>query len=520
MLYGAPYTTHYGELAEGLLEFNVERDGNVGAICSLLLLPGVCPYWAIVVDGVPQVIVYLQEGILSKNHRVVFDSSRGEPTVSPFPLGDWDTYDDIDVTFEQTEFQSDKGKSVRVTFPTVMQVESDTWNDAGQLTGWALNGLQRFANCLPISYRASEVKVLVELLNVGSVRTVNLYVGAILVATGSRTGNGSIDISEQNESGISGTVNVAYSADIALGDGAYVLGRWAEKYVVACGSVSKTVFDTGSGNTISVVLEDLPAGVRTVSVTAYSDTKIVGAPKTDTINVPGRPEAPGELSYVDGDWTDTKIEFQASATPGAIYALYDVQELDGPIAVCQPAALAPAGTGTIQWILPSLPSAGTGTRRLYVVAINNDIEDGVKGSLKLDYVAGVVTFPRPNIPDFVYAVPDPVTAGRTIHVQYTYNAANQTGIATKVLIWLLAEGDAVPADGETPDAQLSIAAAVNGISRGNISATAPADGYYRVLVRTAAADGTQSNNSNPTSEIYASNAVPAAAASLTLEVIS
>ena len=56
------------------------------------------------------------------------------------------------------------------------------------------------------------------LTNSGTTRTVELYkdsgaAAADLVASGSRTGDGSITLAEQNSSGISGSVTVAYTGD-------------------------------------------------------------------------------------------------------------------------------------------------------------------------------------------------------------------------------------------------------------------------------------------------------------------
>jgi hypothetical protein len=521
MLYGGPYTAHYGENREGLLDFVVEDDGTgLGAIVSLLINPGILPWWVLVADGIPQLVLYLSEGVRSEGNRVSYDATRGSHSVTAYPLGDWDNYDGLDVTFEQTDFEADKGKSVRVRAPAVMELIQDAWQDGAQLSNWVLSGLQRFVTCQPVPGRPAQAKLAVELLDVTGTRTVNLYVGNTLVATGSLVGDGSITLEEANDSGVTGSVDVAYTADIPFTDEAYVLGRWAEKYVLSTGALSKTIFDAGVGDTIQDTIGPLSAGVHTISLTAYSDSKVVGTPKTEDINVPGRPEPPGELSYVSGDWTDTTVEFEASDTPGAIYALYDVQEFDGPIHVAAPAALHIAGTGTISWTLPSLASAGTGKRRIIISAFNGDIEDGIRRTLTIEYAAGVVVDPRPNVPAFEYRSTDPVTAGRTLNVQYVYNASAEVGVATKIQVWLLAEGDAIPPDGDTPDSEATLASPVGGISRGTVSATAPANGHFRVLLRAATALGTQSENSTPLEQKYVSNVAPAAAASLELEVVS
>lgn len=84
---------------------------------------------------------------------------------------------------------------------------------ASQLSAWYLTGITD-------SFIATGNILYWSLTNVDTTRTVKLYsnsamTAGYLVAQGSRTGDGSITLAEQNDSGISGTVTVAFTIDDA-----------------------------------------------------------------------------------------------------------------------------------------------------------------------------------------------------------------------------------------------------------------------------------------------------------------
>lgn len=90
---------------------------------------------------------------------------------------------------------------------------------SGQTTtvaGDTASSLTLFTITGATSSNTNGYKLYWKLTNSGSTRTINVYkdaAGSNLVASGSRTGDGSITLTQQNTSGISGSVTVAYTTD-------------------------------------------------------------------------------------------------------------------------------------------------------------------------------------------------------------------------------------------------------------------------------------------------------------------
>jgi hypothetical protein len=81
-------------------------------------------------------------------------------------------------------------------------------DDSNQLSSWSLSGVE-LSN-------TDDFKLYWELTDSGGTRTVTLYKDSAkssAVASGSKSGDGSITLSEQNSSGLSGSVTVTYTVD-------------------------------------------------------------------------------------------------------------------------------------------------------------------------------------------------------------------------------------------------------------------------------------------------------------------
>jgi len=91
----------------------------------------------------------------------------------------------------------------------VVDVEVTEAGDASsQLSAWIINGVT--------SSNSNSFVLYYKLTNAGSVRTVNVYkdsAGSNKVATGTVTNDGSITLAASNDSGITGSVTVAYTGD-------------------------------------------------------------------------------------------------------------------------------------------------------------------------------------------------------------------------------------------------------------------------------------------------------------------
>src|SRR5207249_1722372 len=119
--------------------------------------------------------------------------------------------------------------------------------------------------------------------------------------------------------------------------------------------------------------------------------------------------------------------------------LYDVEALNGPCKTSEPNQIKAAQVGTFNWALNSLPGAAAGKRRILVKAVNGTVEDGTHDTITIEYdAAGNVVLPRPNAPGFRFAA-IPVTAGKTIKVAFTYDAAGQAIAPTSIVLYVIAE---------------------------------------------------------------------------------
>lgn len=537
MIPGYPTTVAPGEHDEFLLGFDVKDDGTgLGAIvtCEQCATGYGDTWWKLVCDERPCVIVYMKEGAALPPTSVPYDRRKSSHTVSMVPLGDWNNDLDIDCTIQQQYFESDKGQSLMVDFPTVVveQISYEKVPDGSrQLTSWNLSGMNRWATIAPVNRQLTAGRFDISLVTSGAVRTLTLSFNGYVVAQGTRTvaaGNGSITLSAVNNSGISGTVTLTYTGDIASTLGAFLLLTWAHHYTVTNGTVSTTVYDNGRGNTLSAMLSGLAAGNSTITITPYSDTGQAGSPWTaGTANIPGPPGSPGVLSVVAGGaWNNTQIQFSASSTGSATYNLYD-SALDQPTAISQVAATHVAGGGTITWTLPNLAGAAAGKRRIIVTAMNGGIEDGKRQHLTIEYDAsGNVVLPRPNVPDFRYKQPTPVTGGRTLNIQFTYNTAGDKGPATKVQAFIIREDGKTQAgttqDYSSPDATVLFSSLKlrRGLYRGSLTVTPASNGFFAVVLKAVTAGSVQSSNTTPTDFKRVSNVAPGNPASATLTVVS
>lgn len=87
---------------------------------------------------------------------------------------------------------------------------TEVGDDQNQLANWDFDGASKGSNT------DSAGKVYVSLTNSGTTRTVSVYKDSArtqLVAQGQRDGDGSVTLAEQDSSGLSGSVDVAYTQD-------------------------------------------------------------------------------------------------------------------------------------------------------------------------------------------------------------------------------------------------------------------------------------------------------------------
>ena len=337
--------------------------------------------------------------------------------------------------------------------------------------------------------------------------------GGHKIAEGSRSGDGSITLAAQNSSGVTGTVNVTYTADIAAGV-AFLDIRWAKKYEIHVDTVlTKTLKDQGLANHQAAVVGPLATGNRDIQVRAISDTGVSGTLSgAITKSIPGRPNPPGAISYTSGTRANTVVSFEASTTSGATYRLYD-SAYDEPIDFTTVAATRAAGSGTLTLTLPDMGSNSAAKRRICIVALDGGIEDGLRRRLVLEYDStGAFVPQRPNIPGFSFKS---VTSGRKLTVDYSYNKREQKGTAQDINLYVFKEGDAI----SYASADATAVLGTDPIEVGTLNFTPASDGWYFYIVRTATSGGDLSENTQLMGPVYLSNTTLAAPANVAVEVL-
>jgi hypothetical protein len=514
---GGPTSSPPGD-PNDVLFLAVEDDGDgLGCQAAVKYAPGYGDKnISIGTDGRALQTLFLPEG---KERQIGLPYSAGQSDhgVGVMLLGDWQTDLDIDCTFPWRYFIEDKAKIGQIDFPCVIE-SLEVFGDSGQITNLVLSGMQRFKNGRPVQDAPTQMELDLVLTNNAGTYTLSLQLGSYVLASGSRVGNGAVNVADQDGSGLSATATIGYTADIALG-AARVVARWCKKYYVHVGvsplvfprTPEATVIDPGLSNMLSARVA-LAAGTYDYLVRAETDTQQEG---TNTIaagskTIPGRPLPPGvpTLQTPPGNAAGTKIQFTASATPGATYRFYDGLGADLPVNLLVIAATAGAGAGTILVTLPAW-GGGDGKRTVAIAAVNGGIEDGFYRQITVDYLAGAVVLPRPNIPGFRFKS----AVGRTLTVDVDYSSAGEAEPAATFELLIYNEAGAQVASSSASFT------GTDGVKTGTLSATALADGWYTFLVRAISAAGTRSSNADQQGPRWLSTAAPSAPSSVTFTLI-
>ncbi len=519
MIPGCATSCPPGDINDMVRDIDVVNDVNhLGGVAYITLVDGYGGfYYATIVDGIVQDISIVGEG---QTYAAPFtvDANRNSHIVTVAPNGDWPDGADVELTAQQTYDEAANGDSIELSWSAISEV-LQAWNDDDQFSGWTLSGVQRYTNC-QISDLPTRARINLRLTTTAGVHMLQLYSGATLVASGSRTGDGSITLAEQNDSGLSGSVTLAYTNDLAAADDAWVEVRWAASYEVHCAtslSFPRTpeavVYENGLDN-FTAIIGPLYTGTYSYLIRPITDTGITSTTTTaGTISVPAKPLPPG-FPYLDdppGDWTATNIAFRCSLDPSATYRVYD-SALNQPTDFTTPVATVAAGVGPFAVTLPSLAAAAAGVRRVVVVAVVGGVEDTTRRSLRIEYdSSGDIVLPRPNAPEYSLNA----ISGLSITTKYTYSNANAAAVATEVQLFVLPEADWPAPDWSTPTSETSIAS-----GGGTLSYTASTAGWYKVSVRTKAANGSVSSNTTLIGPFYLSAEVPGAPGDLAARLIA
>lgn len=453
-------------------------------------------YFGIYTNGLKNAHIFVEEGTEAQS-QFALSQSQEDMGIHIEDLGDWAT-EDYDPDYNAVDFELESAKSIRMDWRGDLTFSTKGDHPTSpQLTNIELTGLKRFTNCSPINNRPQIGELNVTISNSGSVRTVNVYKGNLLAATGFRTGDGTINLTPQNDLDIGGSINITYTGDVAFGV-ITIEAHWPVQYNIHY-STSALVFprtpeavlyDDGRSNIFSFVTGRLQnAGTYNCAILQVSDTNV---PKTTTTQIStvvmnDFPSIPLRLAYKQGDSTNTVIRWTA---PDASYT-YNVyvSALDGAVDMSTIAVTVGAGSGERTATLPTLGAGVTGKRLVIVRSVDGGIEEKNSTILELEYDTGVRVTPRPNSPTIGL---QPVVNGDEITVQCNYNNQKAKGMAIfgQLFVWPYADGPS-GADYANPDDEDEFPLAENGNASVSLSASGFSKGWYYVGVRAATLDGTQ-----------------------------
>ena len=511
-----------GDIQDQILDVEF-RPLSVGGAANIWWLPADGygdKYYGTYLNGVKVAHTYVEEG-KAGDISVPLADVDASASVHIEDMGDW-ADPSYDFPYNALDQESASSTQISATWKAKPEVEERI--DANtSFSSWVLTGLKRFTNIAKVPGRSTQGLLYATMTNSGSVRTVGIYNGNRLVASGYRTGDGSVTLTEENSSGVSGTVTVAFTSTVALGDVPLTV-RWPASYQVhyTTSSLSfprtpeRTVLDNGQGNFFGFTTGSLDDGTYNVAIVPVSDT---GKTQTETTSlghvIVAPPLAPLRVVYLDGNSTNTRLRFTA-ASATSTYKIYCPSAVDQPINMSTAAVTEAAAAGVHTISLPSFGASVTGKVRVLVRAVSaSGIEEKNGQVIVIEYLAGVRVVNAPTIPR-IDAVA--VTSGRTVTVEAVYDPSGSDAMAVglELFLWAYALGPG-GATYSSPVATASFGDAVRGKIRTSVSYAHNADGHFFVGVRAVTLGGVDDGNEE-SQIVFLSNAVVNTVDDLTVRV--
>lgn len=406
-------------------------------------------------------------------------------------------------------FQDNRSNTFNITWYPVPEIFS--YGDTGQFSSWSFGSganltIKRFANCRPNPLRPTWGELDIVLTTSGGVHTLSLQLDGVELATGSRTGDGSITFAATTDIPLAGSVTLTYSADIA--SGASVAVRFPASYKIHYKTTPFTAPDfprTAEGTVVDYSLQ--PNNLFKYSSAALAQpTYYVVVHQVDdagnegtgiqgggtVVSLATAPGAPGTPVYASGGAAATIINFTASTTVGATYNIYDSLDT-GILNMTTVNHTHIAGTGTIADTLTAISGTFTGNRFIVVRSLNGGVEDGNNNALTIEYVSGVVVPPRPPTP---YANGNILVSGLSVTIPYAYQNAGSFSTPTTIFCELNSASDF---SGFSYTATQAVDTVIGNTVTGSILNTVLFSGpwWYRLKTYNATADSLWSDTYGP-----------------------
>lgn len=221
---------------------------------------------------------------------------------------------------------------------------------AGTISSPVIAGVVRFSNVAPVPKFPSRAILGCTIHDVSGTRVMRLFNDQVLVAEGSRIGDGLILCDSRNDSGLTFDAVVTYTGDVL--DGTVILrwtGSWNLHYdhdpLIFPRTAEDTVLDLGEN--YSWLSPNQAQGNVYYAVQAVGDDGIVETsptPPSDSPKVINTQPEPVPLAWFSGNYAAITVHWTLSPTPNCRYTVYS-SLVDEPVNLGQWAAPGDIGTG-------------------------------------------------------------------------------------------------------------------------------------------------------------------------------
>jgi hypothetical protein len=244
------------------------------------------------------------------------------------------------------ESEKADAKKLRLAWSAIPQI---TINPLASIQSITQIGAERFSNCEEIEEYPHRARVRYTIRGSGTTRYVSWFSGNNLVASGYRTGNGIVTLTEQNDSGLSGACVLAFVGDE---DGFFDL-KWAGSYqiyynadpITFTTTPNDVVLDYGI-DTFTWLSPTIASGILHFGVRAISDENVLELVPNEAPNSPliiNDIPAPPTALYATGNAASLTIHWTQSVTGGVKYRVF-ASLVDEPVNLTQWPAPIPLGT--------------------------------------------------------------------------------------------------------------------------------------------------------------------------------
>ena len=502
--FGTPFGSPFGN-NENFASQIKARDVGGGLLVDFTPQTGMDCWWRLILDSLPQGTPQKVLGGQAAELKGVYNAPGTKHEWAVFCQGGFSS-PLIDPSIQLAVFAAGRATRLIAMLATTPKIFS--YNDADQFSNWALTGAQRFQNVRPVQGLPTWGSLDLTLTTAGGVHTVTLALDGVVLASGARTGDGTVTLTDQG-GGISGTVSLAYTADFAAGT---LIHDWPAQLKVyyktspygsaPSGAAQAVIQDDGFSSEFVFRSASLAPGtyyliVHQVDSDGNESTGLQSGGVALTINA--LPASPGLAVYVSGGYAATVIQIATGAGAYNLYDSADTGVLD--MTAATPVTLTGAAPGHIT--LPAIASSYTGPRYVLVRQTAGGVESANSDVAEIDYTAGVVNLAAPNIPGLSGKAIR--RAGLQITVPVTVNLSAQAVPVTEVRLYLFLQGGSPSSlSGSTPSLTT-----VGHVAGGTVIATAPSAGLYCFVLRGyASSNGQESEDSQTYGPFEMTTAAP------------